>query len=68
MLQLSEDAFYDAPLNAETGTAPTVYAALVRFDFGPNYTRNLGLMKPATGSTQPDLLKGGGSVFPMFGP
>lgn len=67
MVQVGLDAYLDTPLDPDRGTALNVYTAYVRFDFGPNYTRNLGVMNPGTGSNRPDVLNGGGNAFPMFG-
>lgn len=61
------DVFYDAPLNAEKGTALTLYAAASHYDFGKNYVRMIGVMNPANGTTTGKTLNGAGNAFPMIG-
>jgi len=63
--------FYDAPMNAETGTALSAYAGYFNLDYGPNYLRYNGVMNPADGmaaGTNPGGYGGTqGNAFPMFG-
>jgi hypothetical protein len=66
MVQLSMDAFYDAPIGKD-GQAISAYLNYTNFDFGPNYIRNLGAMNPTTGTTNTTLLNGSGNNFPMYG-
>lgn len=56
--QFGLDVFYDAPLDQEKGTALTVYAALIDYDFGPNYLRNAGAINPANGTTSQGAFNG----------
>jgi hypothetical protein len=44
------DAFYDTPINKETGTAFTAYAVYYNFDMGPNHTRFIGLSNTGWGT------------------
>jgi hypothetical protein len=61
-------AYYDAPLNANTGTAVSAYVGLFDYDFGPGYVRYNGIMNPASGITTPGMPQGSqGNAFPMFG-
>lgn len=66
MLQLAADVFYDAPTN-KNGEAISLYGNVTHFDFGPNYTRNLGAMNPANGTTNTAIMNGGGNGYPAFG-
>ncbi|MDP5140799.1 MAG: hypothetical protein NWP83_10080 [Spirosomaceae bacterium] len=66
LLLLSADVFYDAPCG-DKGEAISAYASISKNDFGPNYTRNLGVMNPANGSNQKSILNGGGTTFPDYG-
>lgn len=61
--------FYDAPLNAEKGTALSAYAGYFNLDYGTNYLRYNGVMNPADGiAAAPGGLSGTqGNAFPMFG-
>ena len=61
------DVFYDAPINAEKGNAITVYAAYTYYDYGPNYTRNVGVMNPANGVNTNGTFSGAGNSFTMVG-
>lgn len=61
------DVFYDAPLNAETHSAITVYAAYHYLDLGYHYVRNLGVMNVANGTNANGTLSGAGNAFPMVG-
>ncbi len=61
-------AYYDAPLNADKGTAVSAYLGLFDYDFGPGYVRYNGIMNPANGITTPGMPPGSqGNAFPMFG-
>ncbi len=60
-------AFYDAPVNTETGTAWNAYLGYFNYDYGPGYLRYNGIMNPAS-SVQPGNPAGSqGNAFPMFG-
>jgi hypothetical protein len=60
-------AFYDAPINTETGTALNAYLGYFDFEYGPGYLRYNGIMNPAS-SVQPGYAGGSqGNAFPMFG-
>lgn len=56
------DAFLDLPLNTESGTAVTAYAAYYDYNFGRNHVRSIGLLNPATGG---GALRG--NAFPTIG-
>jgi hypothetical protein len=59
--------FYDAPLNAEKGTAFNAYAGYFNYNFGPNYLRYNGIMNPANGIKNGPFAGSQGNAFPMFG-
>ena len=64
------EAFYDAPLNAEKGTAISAYLGYFNCDYGSNYLRYNGIMNPASGTTRPIVGASGavhGNAVPMFG-
>ncbi|WP_052732230.1 hypothetical protein [Hymenobacter terrenus] len=46
----SLDAFFDTPINKETGTAFTAYAVYYNFDMGPNHVRFIGASNPGYGT------------------
>ncbi|SMC00229.1 conserved hypothetical protein [Hymenobacter roseosalivarius DSM 11622] len=67
---LSADVFFDTPLNKDAGTAFTAYGVYYKYDFGPNYVRNIGLLNPsAAGGSTP--IPGAGPIrgnsFPVVG-
>ena len=66
MVQLSVDAYYDAPVGKQ-GQAVSAYAAFSNFDFGKNYIRNIGAMNPANGTSRKDVINGSGNGFPGYG-
>jgi hypothetical protein len=62
------DAYYDAPVNAATGTALTAYGGYYRYDFGPGYIRNVGAMNPANGvRAGQGSFNGAGNNAPLVG-
>jgi len=61
------DAYYDAPINATTGTAISAYASYINFNWGKGYLRNQATMNPATGTSKPEILNGSGNGYPSFG-
>ncbi|OOG72385.1 hypothetical protein B0E43_15965 [Algoriphagus sp. A40] len=65
--QVGLDVFYDAPINVEKGTALTAYAALIDYDFGPNYLRSAGAMNPANGVNDQGSFNGPGNNIPLIG-
>ena len=67
MRHFAVDVYYDAPLNASTGTAISAYAAYINMQHGPGYIRNQATMNPANGSIAPTVLNGGGNGYPSFG-
>jgi len=69
---LGVDVFLDMPLNKKKGTALSVYSVFYKYNFGPNYLRNIGILNlhAATQpvSTKPDASwAGGGNVQPTIG-
>lgn len=64
---LGIDVFYDAPINANKGTAVSAYAAYSSSYFGPNYLRATNAMNPANGVNAQGTLSGTGNAFPMLG-
>ncbi len=67
MQHFAVDAYYDAPINAQTGTALSAYASYINFNWGKGYIRNQATMNPANGTTRPDILNGSGNGYPSFG-
>lgn len=65
LLAIGADIFIDKPI--KENQALTAYAAFHYFDFGQNYIRNVGVMNPANGTTNGDILNGGGNAYPMIG-
>lgn len=65
--QFGLDFFYDAPLDESKGTALTAYAAMISYDFGPNYLRNAGAMNPANGVNSMGSFNGAGNNAPLIG-
>ena len=66
------EAFYDAPVNKENGSAISAYAGYFNYDFGTRYLRYNGIMNPASGvSSSSGLIGNSGNVYgnsyPMFG-
>ncbi len=66
------EAFYDAPLNKEKGSALSAYLGYFNYDFGSRYLRYNGIMNPASGlGSAAGQISGSGSVYgnayPMFG-
>jgi hypothetical protein len=59
--------FYDAPVNAEKGTAISAYAGYYDLNYGPGYLRYNGIMNPADGITNGPASGSQGNAFPMFG-
>lgn len=59
--------YYDAPVNAEKGTALSAYAGYFNLDYGPDYLRYNGIMNPANGITNGPFSGSQGNAFPMFG-
>ncbi len=59
--------FYDAPVNAEKGTALNAYVGYYHYDFGPGYLRYNGIMNPASSVSGPYPAGSQGNAFPMFG-
>lgn len=59
--------FYDAPINADKGTAFNAYAGYFHTNYGPGYLRYNGIMNPANGATAPYTTGMQGNAFPMFG-
>jgi hypothetical protein len=66
MKHFAVDVFYDFPLGTK-GEAISFYGNYTNYDFGKKYLRNLGVMNPSNGSSNPDILNGGGNAFPMYG-
>lgn len=68
MALVAVDFFMDLPLNTLKKTALTLYAAFFRYDFGPNYIRQIGANNPANG-VDPNFgsFNGRGNTFPISG-
>lgn len=68
MTHWSVALFYDAPVNAEKGTALNAYAGYFNTNYGPGYIRYNGSMNPANGTTLTGAPAGSfGNAYPMFG-
>lgn len=67
MKHFAADMYYDAPLNKQTGTALSAYAAFIHFNHGPGYLRNQATMNPASGTNNTTLINGSGNGYPSFG-
>lgn len=68
----SVDVFADLPVGAKNrNAAVTAYMGLFRYDFGPNYLRNIGIMNPAVATAgyagKDALMSGVGNAQPMIG-
>lgn len=59
--------YYDAPANADKGTALSAYAGYFNLDYGPDYLRYNGIMNPANGIVNGPFAGSQGNAFPMFG-
>jgi hypothetical protein len=59
--------YYDAPVNAEEGTALSAYAGYFSLDYGTDYLRYNGSMNPANGIINGPYAGSQGNAFPMFG-
>lgn len=69
---LGVDVFLDMPLNKKKGTALSIYSVFYKYNFGPNYLRNVGILNlhAATKSVaaQADASwAGGGNMQPTIG-
>lgn len=58
--------FADMPIK-NNKYAINAYLGYFATDYGHNYTRNVGQMNPANGTTSTTLFNGGGNAYPMFG-
>ncbi|MBW8684555.1 hypothetical protein [Chitinophaga rhizophila] len=67
MQHFAVDAYYDAPINAATGTAISAYVSYISFNWGKGYIRNQATMNPAMGTNRTDILNGSGNGYPSFG-
>jgi hypothetical protein len=66
MLLAGIDFYFDVPLNEKKANAISVYAAVNHYDFGPNYSRNIGVMNPSNGADSSGSASGSGNAFPMI--
>jgi len=66
LLMYAVDLFYDVPIGIK-GEALSIYANASHLDYGPSYIRNLGVMNPTNGSTNTNVINGGGLAFPAYG-
>jgi hypothetical protein len=67
LFNIAADVFYDAPLNADNGTALTVYGAFHKISMGPGFTRVLAINNPATGADKTASFNGSGNGYPVSG-
>lgn len=69
---LGVDVYLDMPINKKKGTALSVYSVFYKYNFGPNYLRNLGILN-LHANTEPLAAKpdaswaGGGNLQPTIG-
>ncbi len=66
------DVYLDMPLNKKKGTAFNLYSVLYKYDFGPNYLRNIGILNLHASvqalTSNPDASwAGGGNLQPTIG-
>ncbi len=66
------DLFYDVPLNKKKRTAFSLYSVFYKYDFGPGYLRNIGILNHHAAvqsiSTNPAVSwAGGGNMQPTIG-
>lgn len=68
------DAFYDAPISRENGTAVSLYASFSNYNYGYNFVKVTGPDNPASGSanvgpvSQTNFVKANyGNAFPYLG-
>jgi len=61
LLALGADLFLDRPVG---DGAMTAYLGYYHYDFGPDYTRNIGIMNVAGGGTS---FNGAGNAYPVIG-
>ena len=68
MLLWAVDGFADIPLGHEGRTAVTAYAAMFKYDFGPNTVRNMGANNPARDvAPGQGSFNGAGNAYPIIG-
>lgn len=68
LIHFSADIFFDSPIGESNGFALTAYLGVHKFDFGPNYIRNLGANGMATEvAAGSDNFNGAGNAFPIMG-
>ena len=68
MLLWAVDFFLDKPVNKGKKTTITLYAGYFNYDFGPNYTKNIGVNNPANAiDPAAASLNGPGNAFPAVG-
>jgi len=65
--QFGADVFYDSYLNDQKKNAITAYVSYLSYYFGPNYTRNIGVMNVANGVNQLGTFNGPGNAVPLIG-
>jgi len=69
---LGVDVFLDMPINKKKGTALSLYSVFYKYNFGPNYLRNVGILN-LHASTKPVAAQadaswaGGGNMQPTIG-
>jgi hypothetical protein len=64
---LSVDAFLDMPVNKATGTAISAYLVYYRYNFGPNYLRNIGILNLHSSGREGAAATGFGNAQPTIG-
>lgn len=69
ILLFALDAFYDAPINKEKGTALSIYACYSNYNYGSNFIKISGPDNPASSSANPGLFNkpNYGNAFPYLG-
>ena len=67
LAMFSVDVFFEKRLHPEKEKAVTLYLSYHNLNYGPNYTRNVGVMNPANGVDSSGTFNGAGNAFTMVG-
>lgn len=67
LFQLGADVFFDYAINTEKKNAFTGYLSYMKYDFGPNYIRNVGVFAVSNGLNGNATFGGTGNGIPMIG-
>lgn len=67
IFHLAADVYYEKPLNKEKGTYFHLYSSLTNLNYGPNYTRSVGIMNINPSASSTDSYAGGGNAQILLG-